>query len=120
MALGKRQRKTLKGLVFVLAAAVVLIGALPVWFPWVLRPLIQRLGLQYATYERLGYNRFVLRGIAYADADVTVRVEELVVWTPTTWLWHRLTGSTDSAPFARVTGWQVRVLENKQGGGEGS
>src|SRR5438045_2720323 len=120
MALGRRQRKILKGLVFALAAVLVLIAALPVWFPWILRPVLQKLGLQYATYERRSYTRFELKEITYADADVKVRVQNVEAETPTVWLWRWMTSSTNATPFAQVTGWQVEVLENEQGGGEGS
>jgi translocation and assembly module TamB len=120
MALGKRQRKFLKGVFIALAGLLVLIVAFPVWFPWVLRPVLRKAGLQYAAYDRLGYTRFALRGLTYADPDVKVRVDNVEAWTPLTWLWHRVTGTLNVGSFAQISGWHVQVLENNLSTGEGS
>src|SRR6266487_3476296 len=92
MALGKRQRKILKGLGLGLAGLLAAWALLPVWFPWVLRPFAQGQGIRYVRYERQGYRRFALRGITFTNQDVTVRAEGVEAWTPGVWLWHYVTG----------------------------
>jgi hypothetical protein len=34
--------------------------ALPLWFPWVLRPLLPKYGVEFGSYERQGYGRLAL------------------------------------------------------------
>ena len=37
---------------------VVIALALPVWFPWVLRPVLAHFGVGFDSYERIGYTQF--------------------------------------------------------------
>ena len=39
---------------------VVIALALPLWFPWVLRPALARFGIRFDSYARVGYTRFAL------------------------------------------------------------
>src|SRR5215470_17914615 len=88
MTLGKRQRKFLRGLVFTLAALFVLLAALPLWFPWISRPVAKIWGVRYSTYERHGYERFVLEQVTFTNQDGKFGAERIEAVVPTVWLWR--------------------------------
>ena len=53
-----RKKRWLKVLGFGFLAIAVVALALPVWFPWVFRPVLARLGIRFDAYERVGYTRY--------------------------------------------------------------
>ena len=89
---------------------LVLLGvALPLWWPWVLRPLARAQGAHYIAYQRLGYARFLLTGFSYTNATTEVRAARVEADVPTVWLWRLGLGNRRSAqPFLRVDDWQYR------------
>jgi len=77
MPLGKRQRRVLLGLGIFLAAVAVLLVALPLWLPWLMRPIAARNGARYAHYERVGYRRFAVEGVVFTNDAIRFRAERL-------------------------------------------
>src|SRR5204863_2388490 len=114
MALGKRKRRVLKVIGLMVAGLVAMVLLLPVWLPWVLRPVAKRLGVQYLKYEREGYGKFVLRGVTFKEDEVTVRAEKVEAWTPTVWIWRWWRKAND-VTYARVSGWRVEIEPAKPG-----
>ena len=107
MPLGKRQRKLLLGSGLVILALILLWLALPVWFPWVLRPLAASQGAHYVSYTREGYSRFKLTGVTLTNRTARVSVGTIETLIPTTWLWKLLQGTNSGPePIAIVTDWQ--------------
>ena len=117
MPLSKRQRRILAGLGLSLAGLLALWGSLPLWCPWVLAPLAQKQGIHYARYERAGYRRFVLHGIAFTNQTVSLHADRMEAWVPSVWLWRCAVGSSNaSQPFLRVSGWRLEFATNGPSG----
>src|SRR2546425_236827 len=88
MPLGKRQRKLLLGVGIALGGVIVLWLSLPLWFPWLLRPLASKYGVQYRRYERLGYRQFALEGLTFTNQGSTFRAKRAEALIPSVWLWR--------------------------------
>lgn len=71
------------------AALVVLtLVSLPYWLPWVARPVAERYGATFGSYERIGYSRFLLREVRVQRPQVSVFVEQVEADTPVLWAWR--------------------------------
>src|SRR5947207_8392626 len=53
MSLGRRQRKLLLAVGILMSGLLLIWFSMPLWFPWVLRPISSRYGASYARFERL-------------------------------------------------------------------
>src|ERR1043166_2905372 len=119
MRRGKGKRKLLRGLVITIAALAVLWVALPLWFPWGLRPIAQALGAHYGHYERNGYPRFTVEQVRFTNRDAKVHAERLQGVVPSIWLWRLLMhpkGWTPSEPFVRANGWRYEAIPSGKPG----
>jgi len=105
--LGKRQRKLLLRSGLIIFILIVFWLALPVWFPWVLRPLAETQGAHYASYTRVGYSHFRLTGVTLTNRTVRVSADTVDGMVPSSWLW-KLVQATNSAsePFVVINSWQ--------------
>ena len=109
MPLGKRGRKWLLILALTGGGTILFWAALPLWFPWVLRPVAQRFGAHYSRYERHGYGRFAIDRLKYSDHSATVEAEHLEALVPTVWLWRlAVTKKIGPEPFVSVHTWQFQ------------
>ncbi|HWD92414.1 MAG TPA: translocation/assembly module TamB domain-containing protein [Verrucomicrobiae bacterium] len=95
--------------VLLLALAV---AALPLWFPWALRPIAKRFGATYAHYQRLGYDHFQLSDFALTNGVVQVTADKVKTVVPTVWLWRHLNGKQNE-PFVEVQSWKYATAETK-------
>src|SRR3954471_18470548 len=86
--MSNRRRKLFRMLGVILLGLGILVLALPIWLPWVLRPILQRQGIRYATYERVGYRRFALRGVTFIKRKTEFKAARIEAVMPTLWLWH--------------------------------
>src|ERR1700757_4671294 len=102
---GRRFRKLLWILVAVVSLLVLLIAALPLWFPLALRPIAKRLGATYDQYQRIGYQRFRLSGFALTNGNVQIQADEATAFVPTVWLWRRHRDNTNEE-FLTATSWK--------------
>ena len=110
MPLGKRQRRVLLGLGIFLAAIIVLLLSLPLWFPWLLRPIAAKNGARYARFERLGYRRFAVEGVVFTNNAIRFRAERMEGLVPSVWYWRVLSSSAmQQDAFVRVSGWALDV-----------
>ncbi len=105
MAARRRRLKLLFVLLSVFLLLVLVIAALPLWFPWALRPIAKHYGARYATYHRLGYQRFEVSGVTFTNRNVSVNAGELTTYVPTVWLWRHLKGEKDQ-PFVVAHSWE--------------
>lgn len=115
MAVRKRRSKILWALVSVVLLLVLVIAAVPLWFPWALPPIAKRFGASYANYRRVGYQRFQVSTFALTNSTVQFQAREATAFVPTVWLWKHLTGAK-AEPFLEVTSWKyVPVTANSTG-----
>src|ERR1041384_2618006 len=98
----KKRRQALRRVFWMIAGALVLLVSLPVWFPWVLKPLARYYGLDYAQYARLSYTQFAVDQVSgrWPRTDFKARRAECVL--PTTWLWRKCLGGTNATRYLRV------------------
>jgi hypothetical protein len=95
-------------LAVVLGLIALLAIALPMWFPWVLRPILHRVGIDYERYERIGYNQFALITVHGQAGSTRFNAHRLQANLPATWLWRKWRGDL-SAPFLTATDWSVQL-----------
>ena len=93
--------------VFLLCVIVLLVG-MPLWFPWVLRPVGKHFGLRYSRYEREGYSRFALESVVYTNRGVRVEAGRVEGFVPTVWAWKHFANDTNSV-YVSVADWQLTV-----------
>src|SRR5262245_47433443 len=109
MALGKRQRIIIRTLGLTLGGLVLLLIALPLWFPWILRPVAARYGATFSRYQRQGYGRFTVQDVTFTNKHVRVQAGRVDAPVPSVWLW-RIQRSKLSRPLVEVRDWQVITL----------
>jgi translocation and assembly module TamB len=102
---GRKVRKLFWIFVSVVSLLMLLIAALPFWFPLALRPIAKRFGATYADYQRVGYQYFQLSGLALTNGAVQIHAENARALVPSVWLWRHFTGSKDK-PFLEISSWQ--------------
>src|ERR1041385_7647564 len=112
MAVRKRRSKVFRFLLAVVLFLVLVIAALPLWFPWALRPVAKRYGATYARYQRLGYTQFQLTGVSVTNGPAHVEAGQVKAFVPTVWLWKHLTGASEQN-FADVQSWKYETLKTK-------
>ena len=93
--------------------AVILPGmlllALPVWFPWLARPVARSIGFEFENYRRLGLTRFEMTGITGRISNVEIAAGRFEAFLPHSWLWHRWRLATPTNDFALATDWLLRI-----------
>ncbi|HEY9510441.1 MAG TPA: hypothetical protein VIV82_11325, partial [Verrucomicrobiae bacterium] len=82
-----------------------LIVAMPLWLPWLLRPIAKSAGLSYANYERDGYSRFRLTRVSLPTKGGTFTAGQINGFVPTAWLWNLVNHETNRA-FVEFHSWQ--------------
>ena len=107
MRVRKLTRKILVAASLSLAAFAVLLISLPLWFPWLLRPVAAQLGANYSRYERIGYERFALTGATWTNRTLRVTTARLETFVPTAFLWHLYSAQPPVTPFVTAGQWTV-------------
>lgn len=115
MPLGKRQRRLLLGLGIFLAATLLLLLSLPLWFPWVIRPIASRNGAHYQKYERVGYQRFALEGIGFTNDALRFRAQRVEGLVPTVWYSRIISHHPNPRDaFLAVDEWELDLVPSKK------
>jgi translocation and assembly module TamB len=109
MPLGKRQRRVLLGIGIFLAGIVVLLVSLPLWLPWIMRPIAAKQGAQFASYQRLGYRRFAVEGVGFTNDAIKFRAQRIEGLVPSVWYWRIISSSAKQNPFLQVSGWELDI-----------
>ena len=110
MAVRKRRTKILLALLSVVLLLALLLAGLPIWFPWVLRPIAKRHGATYTDYHRVGYARFQLSDLTVTNSSIHLHVQEVSAFVPSVWLWRHLTGEGDEK-FIDVRSWKYSTAQ---------
>src|SRR5437879_847580 len=115
MTLRKRHRKIWASLGIFATSLFLLVVALPLWLPWLLRPLAARSGASYAAYQREGYHRFVLQTLRYTNSSISFTADKVEAPVPTVWLWEVLVNrGTTAEPFLFASGWQLEIRSSQK------
>src|SRR6266699_862434 len=117
MPFGKGRRKLLLGLGFLLMGDLTIWFSLPLWFPWVLRPLAAKIGAHYSRYERRGYARFSLHDLALTNQSVILHARRVDALVPSVWLWHLAARpNTGLNSFLAVDSWDCALSGGSETG----
>jgi translocation and assembly module TamB len=94
--------------------AVILLGlvllALPLWFPWLARPVARSIGVEFENYRRMGFARFEMTGITGRFSNVEIAADRFEAFLPHSWLWYRWRPGTQTNEFALATDWLLRIV----------
>ncbi len=94
--------------------------SLPLWFPWLLRPLARQVHARFADYQREGYGRFSLYGVTYTNRAIRFKAQHIEGLTPTVWLARLATGAGQrEQPFVSFSGWQLEFVPSARPAGFG-
>ena len=88
---------------------VVIALALPVWSPWVLRPVLAHFGVRFGLYERVGYTRFRLTDVRGDFPTARFQSERIAGFLPPRWLWRRYFRGSVEEPFLTVAHWGLQI-----------
>ncbi len=115
MRFGGRQRKWLLIVGLAVLGFILLLLAVPLWFPWVVRPLARKAGATYQTYQRLGYGRFALRGFTYTNQSLSFHAASVEAKAPTVWGWQLEMGARKGPlPFLQIEDWRLGLSSGGQ------
>ena len=91
---------------------MILLAALPVWFPWLLSALLPGVGANIGNYERQGWGGFAISELVYETRGVKVMVAEAKGRQPLALLFDRMGGDKSSPGQVLVAdGWTVKIKE---------
>src|SRR6058998_2038679 len=108
-AIRYRMKRLFKVLGVACLVLVVIALALPVWFPWVLRPALAHFGVGFDSYERVGYTRFALTNVRGQFANARFNSNRIVGFLPPRWLWRRYSRGADREHLLTVTAWNLQI-----------
>ena len=107
MQKGTKRRLIIGGAILA-GILLVVVFSVPLWFPWLLRPVVEKQGIKFGTYERQGYGRFVVQSVTYSNPAVTFQAGRVEGFVPTPQvLWQYFRG--EPRTWARVTDWSVEI-----------
>jgi translocation and assembly module TamB len=107
----RKKRRLLRCLLGLTVTGILLLGLVPVWFPWVLAPVASRYGVAFGDYHRTGWTRFALTDVRGAWNGTRLEVQRVEAVLPTTWLWQRLQTGTKSPPLLTVSGGRLLIAD---------
>ena len=110
--LRKYARKAFRISGAIILLLLVVLVALPLWFPWVLQSAAKRFGANYLQYRHEGYGHFQLNHFSFTNDAVRFEAERVKAFVPTAWVWRRFFGPK-SEPFLEVGSWRYTSLEGK-------
>jgi len=112
MAVKKRARKILRILGAIILLLAVIVVALPVWFPWILRPAAKKFGATHSQFQREGYARFRLNRFSFTNSAGRFEAQQVRALVPTVWVWRRFFGPK-SESFLEINSWKYTALERQ-------
>lgn len=90
-----------------IGTALVLLAAMPLWFPWALGPAAKRVGLHYHRYLRHGYSHFTLESVSFTNAGARFTAERVQLVPPTVWAWHLFRSAR--LTYVSATNWNLTL-----------
>src|SRR5882724_7543648 len=91
-AVAKRRRRIIRVAGGIFLLMLVMVAALPLWFPWILRTAGKQFGATYTQYERDGYERFQIHQLLFTNASGRFEAEHIQAFVPTVWVWKHFLG----------------------------
>src|SRR2546425_446839 len=113
-AIRYRMKRLFKVLGVACLVVVVIALALPVWFPWVLRPGLTHFGVGFDSYDRIGYTRFALTNVRGQFGNARFDSKRIVGFLPPRWLWRRYFGGSDQEHLLTVTAWNLQIQPSEK------
>lgn len=109
MASKRRLRRCVLWISALLFLLVLLLLTSPLWFPWLLRPLAHRYNADFSNYERVGYDRLVVKNLTFRKETTVFTASRVAAVQPLAWGWKYLTHS-DAGPRLLVSDWKLELL----------
>jgi len=106
-----KKRRLIRGLLWLSGVGIFLLFLLPVWFPWLLQPVLNRYGLRFAGYDRVGWTRFTMTGVHGEWSGTKLEAQHVESVLPTTWLWRRFNDRTNGPPLITLSGGHLMIGE---------
>ncbi|HHY86987.1 MAG TPA: hypothetical protein GYA07_15850 [Verrucomicrobia bacterium] len=103
--MSKRRKRFWRILGVAVLLLLIVVVALPVWFPWWLAPAGRSFGLSYECYERRGYAGFCLQNVVVRTGAGTFRAERVEGLQPSAWL-QRLVFKRPDGNYLAVRSWE--------------
>lgn len=105
------RRRLLLIFVALLAICVVAVATLPFWLGAAAGMAGRSRGLTFASYERVGYGRFVLKDVEFRKANVRVTASRAEAPTPVAWAWRHWRGGENPIQVER---WAVEITKSEE------
>lgn len=102
-----RKRKVINVVGLILLGMAVLITAAPLWYPWLLAPILQRWGVAYDSYHRQGMGRLLLEDVTCSRNGIQFAAREIRVVTPVPYLWNKVRGGR--VDVLEVRDWRLQI-----------
>jgi hypothetical protein len=115
-----KRRRIVRGLLWGMAAIALATATLPVWFPWLLRPVLNHYGLGFGAYDRTSYSRFTLSDVEARWGGTRLTAKQFEGVLPTTWACKKLSGRTNGAPFFMLTEGVLSIEPDQKAEAKGS
>src|ERR1043166_9010838 len=107
--MGHKLRVACRVVAALFAVLIVLVIALPAWFPWVLRPTLSKYGVHFDRFERQGYGRFAMGRMRWENSSGSFQADKVEGFQPTAWLWHLYFGGPNAAACLRIEHWRFET-----------
>src|SRR6266550_796570 len=108
-AVRSRKKRLFKILGVACLVVAVIALTLPLWFPWVLRPVLAHLGVGFDSYDRIGYTRFALTNVRGQFGNARFYIKRIVGSLPPRWLWRRYSSGSVEEHLLTVTAWNLQI-----------
>ena len=102
-------RKVLRRLFWMSLVFLAALAAMPLWFPWIFKPILKSQGATYETYDRVGYSRFALRNLTVRQGDVVVTAQRVEGALPPAWLWRVFVNRDGHRPLLHLNGGELVI-----------
>lgn len=102
------RRRLLFTFAAIIALVLVAVLTLPLWLGVAARTAGSSYGVSFASYERVGYNRFAFRDVEVRRANVRVTATRVEAPTPLLWGWKHWVGGENPITVAH---WEVDVTK---------
>jgi translocation and assembly module TamB len=91
-----------------------MVVTLPLWFPWVARPVLKPLGFGFASYRATSLTTFQMHDVHGVINGVEIEAAHVEGWLPTRWFWHRILSRDPTRLEVSVTDWEVRIRRSEE------
>src|SRR4051812_35431380 len=105
MAAGKWRRIFFRGIAGILVGIAIIALLLPIWFPWLLRPVARSFGINIGGYRRVSYSRFQTSDVTFSNANVRFIAKSVEASIPSI--------SQKRVDHVAITNWNLQIIPSK-------